>query len=165
MVQYVSKVARNPLAACLIIYVHFLTAGSRLSAWWFGHTRVNVYCKTPWDGMATKTGESELVVWLHQSFPCICVKISLIVADGRVLAIGVGSWRICGSSRISKGRYFTPQTPNDNSWALTLTGWLEIIYINYRRRSTWASFNSLGRYNFFKQCDWVTSIALSGYVW
>ena len=48
--------------------------------------------------------------------------------------------------------------------SLTLRGRLEIIHINYWGRSTWALFNSLGRYNFLKQRDWVASIALSAYV-
>ena len=47
---------------------------------------------------------------------------------------------------------------------LTLTGRLGIININYRGRSTWASFDSLGRDNFLEQRDWVASIGLSAYV-
>ena len=51
------------------------------------------------------------------------------------------------------------------SLPLTLRGRLEIIHVNYRGRSSWASFNSLGLDNFLEQHDWVPSIASSAYVW
>ena len=53
------------------------------------------------------------------------------------------------------------QALSSSKMYLTLRGRLEICHINYRERSTWASFNSLGWDNFPNQRNWVASIALS----
>ena len=52
-----------------------------------------------------------------------------------------------------------PVTTMLRELGITLIGRLEIIHINYRGQSTWASFNLLEWENFLQQRDWLASIA------